>query len=601
MRPDDDEDGPVPLYSMGPSAMSAMAGAEATGPRPFSHGRPMDLNVDDLPDKEPRVPPGRRTLRMPRHGGPHQALYDFLQEWRANCLERLEQADKQSDEWQRMTRFLHHDVNKQVSVVNYGNRRTGAGGQRFALTCSVPQKGFEQEVMALVERHFRERPEEVFELPAALKRRIRYQDVRLPLRGVTKVLHEAFWPEGRPSFEDIPARRNMAAEARRRGRNNERAQVNACANAGKHHGTRVHQQVEACVRWMFDSVDVSAFSFVKQRLPTGVDFCALRVLMYLDSVGCVPISPEHFVADHLTLMGTPIDLVCWQCEGFSEERRVGCHFIEMKTGYECGPFADMVPGDRTMQYLTGLFDTPYMRAVIQMVVACIFVAQRYDGYVTEEQSVLHVAPRAGCVTEYGMPGWVEDEKNAAFIYECLMPYIPVAHRVRVCSGMIVPRQFIGDSSPLATDMAATAAVAAGFADQQSADDWSFLSEEHLVGTAKQYEAAFDDEGDELFDDGLADEEDEDGEDDGRTSAPSVQPSPAFSTGSSRDNNINEYDYQDEDEDEVEEDEDDEDEDLLEEGLRQSSFARYSPPPPSTASRANTFNDTQSWQTTTLVS
>lgn len=419
------------------------------------------------------------TLELPRSGAPNQELYDFLTLWRTRCINRLNQVDKSSSEWQRMNRFFDCAAAKRISQRSYGRH----GGFRFTMPCEMPCKPYDREIMRLVEQHWATKPDEIFRLPAAFEKRVRYEEIQLALSGLTGIIHEAFWPDGRPSFDDIPMRKAMYRQVLKQGKAQQRLGLNACTEAGAQHGSRLAHEMELLVNWMVNDAHVSAFSFVMQRLSQGLDFCTLRLLVFLDKTGRVPLKSEFKLGDPLTAIGTPVDLICWQCAGFDPTRRVGCHFMEIKSGYECGPFEMNVPGDKFMQYLTGLYDTPYMRAVIQMTFMCAIAAHRYEGYVAEEQTIIHVAPRLGAVREYGMPGWVEDEKNCAFIYECVMAYVSVAHRKRVCSGLKVPRQFIGQNSAPPAEMAAVAAGAAGFISVSDADDWSFLSERHLQGMA----------------------------------------------------------------------------------------------------------------------
>lgn len=435
---------------------------------------------------EREADPLATELRLPRSGAPSQELYDFLSLWRRRAVARLDREDKTRAEWLRMCRFLAHPMNGLISSRRYGKGK--AGRSRMTYRATMPEKAFAQEIFRRVAEHWEERPGELFVLPPSFAKTVRYKEETLTLSGLTAFIARIFFPEGRPSFENIPERRTASNYLRKNGRVAQSGGRNACAGAGSNHGTRVHNEIETIVKWMNESKDLNACNLIMQRLPGGLDFCTLRLLKFLDATGRVPIRSEHVVCDPALLIGSPIDLICWQCEGFG--RLPGCQFVELKTGYECGPFERPVPSDKKMQYLTALDDTPYMRAVLQMISLCIFAAQRYDGYVSEEQCIIHISPRRGEVREYGMPGWVEDEKNAILMYQCMNAYVPVAHRIRVCSGMKFPTQFSAPSSVPATELAATAAAAAGlYAGGYSADDWSFISERHLTGEANFEEGA----------------------------------------------------------------------------------------------------------------
>lgn len=224
--------------------------------------------------------------------------------------------------------------------------------------------------------------------------------------GLTKKLATAFYPDGDPCFRNIPTRQKATRHSFK----------TTCGKTSAAHGTYVHEQVDAFVKWLTGGATVhhSCEPFLNS-LSGPLDGCVLRVLNALKARRFYPIGSEVVLLDHPTRTVTLIDMVVYD---LSVEGRLGVRAVELKTGYgDAGSFRQHAPDDVMMRGPCGLKDTPYHRGALQLLF-CMYWAEVNYGIRFSGGSILYISPNPTEHAEiYGMPqALFKSDKTPAAVY-----------------------------------------------------------------------------------------------------------------------------------------------------------------------------------------
>lgn len=175
---------------------------------------------------------------------------------------------------------------------------------------------------------------------------------------------------------------------------------------GNTHGTIVHTELDRMVKcYTMDKYNKNMMNFFgsvcdEVDAPHMPDFCVIRILDKLVTLGFVPIASEFPIFDEQSGIATQIDLICIDAKTFEI-----CVF-ELKSG---GTNPDDFISPTTKKMMRGALadcpDTPYNRAAIQLIISCIILQQRYDIFV-DRGYVMHVCGPAKAANLYPLPTWL---------------------------------------------------------------------------------------------------------------------------------------------------------------------------------------------------
>ena len=237
------------------------------------------------------------------------------------------------------------------------------------------------------------------------RKKAKYVKERVSMRGITTCLPKVFWPNSAPDYGDVPARRNY------RPPESDGAKVKKkCQEKGCTHGSRIHREVDRISKRMMEENGQGVDAYFRRLEAEGksIDPCTERFFRKLHKSRRVPVLTEFYIHDPIIQICTPIDMICLQ---ISESFEISVQFIELKTGYS-GPFASVVSGDRRMaNSMASRHDTPYQRAVLQLLVTAIISDQRCD-FRPDRCYVAHISKYGGRkVTFYPLPIWCDIKAN----------------------------------------------------------------------------------------------------------------------------------------------------------------------------------------------
>ena len=399
----------------------------------------------------PSPHPGRQggaelpALVLPPNGQANEATFQFLLVSKMRVVALMDQQDKSDPQYKEMMRFLAEArrLREQIKSNVYGT----AGERSMSLPARIPTEQYQEIVLRLTTAHQRgPRCNEPFVLPPKLRKEIQWMDIMIKHDGICARNKQTFYPEGHPTFSDIDSRKKAynACYSRNKRMAERVAKGHACpipgcTKAGPVHGTQVIRQFEQWVEWVWRGGGQTAIQFMLTVICGEMDYCTMALIVYMDMTGRIPQECEVLVSDLATKIITPIDVVVWQCPGFAppDKQPPGCHFIEVKSGFACGDFVNAMPGDRTMQHLENLYDTPYMRAVLQLVGPMIFAQQRAAKYVPQAGFVFHMDQLNGMVHEDLLPPWVQDPIYITWMYKCMIAHTSYDHLMLIMRGLQV--------------------------------------------------------------------------------------------------------------------------------------------------------------------
>ena len=266
--------------------------------------------------------------------------------------------------------------------------------------------------------------------------------VHAHFHGITRRLRESMWPNNSSRYADVPSR---AAD---------KSSFNTkCQCYGEKHGSRVHNQVQEIVNnYLIHERDLKEYvhSLYKNRQQT-LDPCVITVFKILKAARLVPLCSEFPIFDEAIGVATQIDMVC------VSDRGAGV-FIELKTGYP-GPFATATEDDRNMDlhlpnmaFLNSVVmmpvkDTPFMRAVLQLVDTMLITQVRY-GYSPRKGYILHISKNEERQPShlYELPAIFTTSPHSALarklVYQRLATTTPKACRKRLKRGQMVANEVL---------------------------------------------------------------------------------------------------------------------------------------------------------------
>lgn len=259
--------------------------------------------------------------------------------------------------------------------------------------------------------------------------------------GVTNRMRTALWADNDSRFMDIPARARDRSSFR-----------GTCGCYGEKHGTRVHRQVQEIVtNYLSHQVDVSEYVHtLYANRQQSLDPCTITVFKILKAARLVPMACEFPIYDEALAVATQIDMVC------VTDRGAGV-FVELKTGYH-GPFATAVEGDKNLSLrlpnmaihdravLVPVKDTPFIRAVAQMVLMMIFAQIRSD-YAPRKGCIIHISKDPSQASQlYELPAMFTTSPHAALarklLYQKMAESTPKAARGRLKRGQLVANEAV---------------------------------------------------------------------------------------------------------------------------------------------------------------
>lgn len=286
---------------------------------------------------------------------------------------------------------------------------------RRSLTCKTVRdaKTGNWTMKAVAEVLVREKVDGRKKAAADAKKKAKYVKERVSMRGITTCLPKIFWPNSTADYRDVPARRNY------RPPESDGAKATKCAGNGWMHGSRVHREVDQISKRMMEENGQGVDSYFQRLEAEGktIDPCTERFFRKLYQTRRVPVLTEFYIYDPVMHICTPIDMICLQ---ISESFEISVQFIELKTGYS-GPFTSVVDGDRRMaNSMASRHDTPYQRAVLQLLITAIISDQMY-GFRPDRCYIAHISKYGGKkITFHPLPMWCDIKDNRdAVVYDII--------------------------------------------------------------------------------------------------------------------------------------------------------------------------------------
>lgn len=235
------------------------------------------------------------------------------------------------------------------------------------------------------------------------------------LSGLTDKLGKCFYPTGCPLFTNIESRKRTPPGQQRH------SFMRTCGIASKEHGTRVHEQLDAFVKWINGpTIRANSDGFIV-RQANAIDPCLLRVLSTLQTAGLYPVASEVTLVCTTTATFTQADIIVYD---LSVEGQLGIGMVELKTGSGgTGDFKTPAHDDIAMHgCMSNTKDTPYMRAAVQLLMCLLFAVIHYKCKFTRA-CVLHVPKDSSkAPVLYGLPAMFL-EPNSTVVTEVYAQFV----------------------------------------------------------------------------------------------------------------------------------------------------------------------------------
>jgi hypothetical protein len=242
--------------------------------------------------------------------------------------------------------------------------------------------------------------------------------------GVWNKCHELFWGTHSSTFDNIPGRTSEDLPQ------NQRSEyASTCHGTGCIHGNYVHQQWRDIMNYLRAGRGITISQYLVDFPSKRIDPCVIRLMKILDAMDCIPWRSEFPIFDEFAYLGTMIDLICWRVPIHRGNYKNQCSvYLELKTGYDFGPFKTELPTDKDMLNLplwqeAPIKDTPYHRAALQMLVTLLILQQRY-GYLPDVPGIIHLSSRKGMADFFPMPDWSFDPAIRKHVYKVLSLTMP---------------------------------------------------------------------------------------------------------------------------------------------------------------------------------